>query len=144
MQDSSISIANALEILAPNHRYIHTIPYFTHDLLGCFTTQIKVHIWWDVLQAVNPWKTFEHMGDFSGRVDQDEGQNNWVMDVLLYMCVATLSGWLSCWGWDKMDAISQTTFSSAFSWMKMFEFWLKFDWNLFITFKLTIFHHWLR
>ena len=33
---------------------------------------------------------------------------------------------------DKMDAISQTTFLSAFSLMKMFEFWLKFQWNLFI------------
>ena len=27
---------------------------------------------------------------------------------------------------DKMEAISQTTFSSAFPWTKMFEFWLKF------------------
>ena len=26
------------------------------------------------------------------------------------------------WGRDKMEAISQTTSSSAFSWMKMFEF----------------------
>ena len=31
----------------------------------------------------------------------------------------------------QMDAISQTTFSNAFSWMKMFEFWLKFPWSLF-------------
>ena len=35
------------------------------------------------------------------------------------------------WGRDKMDAISQTTFSSAFSWMKIFEFRLKFHWSLF-------------
>ena len=35
-------------------------------------------------------------------------------------------GGLTHWGRDKMDAISQMTFSSAFSWMKMFEFWLKF------------------
>ena len=34
------------------------------------------------------------------------------------------------WGRDKMDAISQTTFSSTFSWMKMFEFRLKFHWSL--------------
>ena len=51
---------------------------------------------------------------------------------------------LKHWGRDKMDAISQTTFSSAFSWMKMFEFWLKFHWNLFIRVKLTIFHYWFR
>ena len=37
---------------------------------------------------------------------------------------------LTHWGRDKMDAISQTTFPSAFSWMKMFDFWLKFHWSL--------------
>ena len=37
---------------------------------------------------------------------------------------------LTHWGPDKMDAISQTTCSSAFSWMKMFEFRLKFHWRL--------------
>ena len=39
---------------------------------------------------------------------------------------------LTHWGRDKMDAISQTTFSSAFSWMKLFEFRLKFHWSLFL------------
>ena len=43
-----------------------------------------------------------------------------------------------------MDAISQTTFSRAFSGIKMLEFWLKFHWNLFIRVKLTIFQHWFR
>ena len=32
--------------------------------------------------------------------------------------------YLTHWGRDKMNAISQKTFSNAFSWMKMFEFWL--------------------
>ena len=32
------------------------------------------------------------------------------------------------WGRDKSAAISQTPFSNAFSWMKMYEF----DWNLFL------------
>ena len=32
---------------------------------------------------------------------------------------------LTHWGRDKMDALSQTTFSNAFSWMKIFVFWLK-------------------
>ena len=40
-----------------------------------------------------------------------------------------------------MDAISQTTSSSAFSWMKMFEFRLKFQWSLFLRSQLTIFQH---
>ena len=38
---------------------------------------------------------------------------------------------LTHWGRDKMDAISQTTLSNSFSWMKMLEFRLKFHWNLF-------------
>ena len=44
----------------------------------------------------------------------------------------------------QMDAISQTTFSNAFSWMKMFEFRLKFHWSLFVRFQLTILQHWFR
>ena len=44
----------------------------------------------------------------------------------------------------QMDAISQTTFSNAFSWMKMFKFQLKFHWSLFLRFQLTIFQHWFR
>ena len=51
---------------------------------------------------------------------------------------------LTHWGWDKMDAISQTTFSSAFPWMKIFELRLKFHWNFFIRVHLTIFLHWFR
>ena len=43
-----------------------------------------------------------------------------------------------------MDAILQTTFSNPFSWMKMFEFRLKFHWGLFLRFQLTIFQHWFR
>ena len=37
---------------------------------------------------------------------------------------------------------SQTTFSSTFSWMKMFEFRLKVHWSLFLRVELTIFQHW--
>ena len=39
---------------------------------------------------------------------------------------------LTHWGRDKMDAILQTPFSTAFPWLKMFEFRLKFHWNLFL------------
>ena len=34
----------------------------------------------------------------------------------------------------KMDGISQTTFTNAFSWMEMYEFRLKFHWTLFLRF----------
>ena len=40
--------------------------------------------------------------------------------------------------WDKMDTISQMTFSNAFSWKKMFEYRLKFQWSLFLRVQLTI------
>ena len=48
------------------------------------------------------------------------------------------------WGRDKMAAVSQTTLSNAFSWMKMLEFRLKFIWSLFLRVQLTIFHQWFR
>ena len=51
---------------------------------------------------------------------------------------------LTHWVRDKMDAISQTTFSSAFSWMKIFEFRLKYHWSLFLKLQLTTFQHWFR
>ena len=51
---------------------------------------------------------------------------------------------LTHWGRDKMAAIFLTTFSNAFSWMKMYEFRLRFHWNVFRRFELTIFHYWFR
>ena len=51
---------------------------------------------------------------------------------------------LTYWGRDKMADNFQTTFSNAFSWMKMYEFQLRFHWNLFLRFQLTIFQHWFR
>ena len=51
---------------------------------------------------------------------------------------------LTHWGRDKMDAISQTTFSCAFSSMKTAVFWLNFHWNMFARVQLTIIQHWLR
>ena len=38
---------------------------------------------------------------------------------------------LTHWGWDKMGAMFQTTMSNAFSYMKMYKFWLRFHWILF-------------
>ena len=99
-------------------------------------------------------------------------KNSWVMyDTKSIICFDQLKTWPECfnkliyssyglskssrsnsqpwfffthWGLDKMDAISQTTFSSAFSWMKIFWFWLKFHWSLFLRVQLTIFQHWFR
>ena len=67
-------------------------------------------------------------------------QNNIWMG-LLASCIYSI---FTHWRRDKMDAISQTTFWGAFSWMKMYEFWLRFHRNLFLMVQLTIFHHWFR
>ena len=51
---------------------------------------------------------------------------------------------LTHWDRDKMAAIFQTTFSIAFSWVKMYEFRIRFHWNWLLRVKLTIFQHWFR
>ena len=51
---------------------------------------------------------------------------------------------LTHWGWDKMAAIFQTTFSNRFSGMKMYEFRLTFHWSLFLEVQLTILQHCFR
>ena len=40
--------------------------------------------------------------------------------------------------------LSLTTLSNVFSWMKTYEFLLKFHWISFLRVKLTIFQHWFR
>ena len=51
---------------------------------------------------------------------------------------------LTNWGRDKMASIFQTTFSIAFSSMKIFKFRLRFHWSLFPRVQSTIFQHWFR
>ena len=45
---------------------------------------------------------------------------------------------------NNMVAVSQTSFSDAFSWMKSFVFWSRFHRSLFLGVKLTITQHWFR
>ena len=59
----------------------------------------------------------------------------------LFLNKLLLMSHLTHWGRYKMDAISQTTLSNAFSWMKILEFRLKFHWNLFPRFQLIISQH---
>ena len=51
---------------------------------------------------------------------------------------------LTYWGRNKKAEIFQTTFSNAFSWMKMFQLWLKFHWSVFLRVQSIIFHHRFR
>ena len=76
-------------------------------------------------------------------------RNVWLLGYMVIVCLVpvwaspavdfinTLRPW-------QMDAISQTPFSNAFSWMKMFEFRLKVHWSLFPRVQLTIFQQWFR
>ena len=41
-------------------------------------------------------------------------------------------------------AIFQKTFSNVIFSMKLYEFWLKFHWSLFLGVQSTTFHHWFR
>ena len=63
--------------------------------------------------------------------------------ICLPFCVSVVP-FLTHWGRDKMDAISQATFSQAFSSMKIAVFWLNFHWNMFARVQLTIIQHWYR
>ena len=51
---------------------------------------------------------------------------------------------LTHWGRDKMDAISQMTYSNAFCWMKSSEFRISFHLSVFIRIQLTITQLWFR
>ena len=55
-------------------------------------------------------------------------QCNQITRHTVYVCCVLLAHW----GRDKMAAVSQTTLSNPFSWMKMFEFRLKFHWSWFL------------
>ena len=43
-----------------------------------------------------------------------------------------------------MTAILRMAFSNAFTWMKTFEFQIKFHWNMFLGLQLTINQYWFR
>ena len=66
------------------------------------------------------------------------------MSIMTFHITSNSTFYLTHWGRDKMATIFQTTFSNAFSWMKMFKFRLKFQWSMFPRVQLTIFQHWFR
>ena len=55
-----------------------------------------------------------------------------------YTITVKLQTLLTHWGQNKMAAIYQTTFSNPFFWIKMFEYWLRFHWSLFLRVQLAI------
>ena len=120
------------------------------------TAQIFLQLFIHAESVKRPWRSYGMFQHVNGN-----HQIACINELNILHCFLTLwVGWASAqntkwklrsgeqllthWGRDKMDAISQTTFLSAFSWIKMFEFRLKFHWSLFLRVQLTLFHHWLR
>ena len=71
-----------------------------------------------------------------------EIQNTFQLLQLISLIPIRLLFGLTYRGWDKMAAISQTNHSNAFSWVKLLEFRLKFNWSLFPRVQFTTFRHW--
>ena len=71
-------------------------------------------------------------------------RNNFQLNIYQNSYIFIQEMHLTHWDRDKMNAILQMTFPSAFSWMKMYYFRLRFHWNLFVGVQLTIFQYWFR
>ena len=68
-------------------------------------------------------------------------QQSWDWLRLINRSLSSTAKGLTHWGRGKVAAILQRTFSNAFSWMKMYKFYLTFHWSLF---QLTTIQHWFR
>ena len=79
---------------------------------------------------------------WSNRQERVVGLGAWT--VITSLTYGTWWSSLTHWRRGKMAAIFQTTFSNAFSWIKMSEFRLIFHWNLFPRVQLTISQRWFR
>ena len=98
----------------------------------------------DINMWLCQWLKFLYYQQWS--LNQWLGNYLFIHFLLWLHCYSVTISWVHhlCWGRDEMDAITQTTFSSAFFWKKTFEFQLKFHWSLFLRVQLTIFQHWFR
>ena len=110
-------------------------------------------VWGDKTNRISQvWSLFYHHTspqDVHPRI-RSTGQSASQQHTYHSSCRSTVCGeWhltlpLTHWGRDKMAVIFQTIFSNAFSWMKMFNFRLRFHWIVFPRVQLTIFQHWFR
>ena len=105
-----------------------------------------------VESVVNPWRLpIRSSCNLATSVTSNKTHlacGNWLdVQITQYWSSVMRRSWcfhLTHWGRDKKAAVSQTTLSNAFSWMKMLEFRLRFHWSLFLRVQLTIFQHWFR
>ena len=124
--------------------HFHLSKLLQHIFKNPKTCFLKIRECWYLIIAVYCLKLVcAHVCYFVWNFSRDKYEANWVSG---FSCMTRRRSmiYLTHWGRDKMDAISHTTFSNAFSWMKMFEFLSKFHWSLFPRVQLRIFHHWFR
>ena len=105
------------------------------------------HAWYLFFMKMNTCNIFTpyvfimmYCGIFNKIFCKTRKRSSWIWVVYLLFFI----WYLTHWGRDKMDAISQTTCSSAYFLMKMFEFWFKFHWSLFVRVHLIIIQHCFR
>ena len=99
--------------------HISVVQFAFYRAIWCLSQDMAIYLPWDMMEK-NPlihWSVFG-------------------MDVQLSTIDVRI---LTHWGLDKMAFIFQTTFSNAFSWMKMYDIWLMLHWSLFPRVQLTIF-----
>ena len=111
MQDCSISSALAMEILQCCTKL--SICYNLDVGLACFWVGVSV-------TNVSQRNAIETQNALDISRDGNGSGNG------LSLVRRQVITWTIYWGWDKMVAISQTTFPNTFSWNKMFGFQVKF------------------
>ena len=89
--------------------------------------------------AVGVWIIPKVGGEHRGSLHLGNSHDSWGCHGILCSLHA-----VTHWDWDKIAATLQTAFSNAFSWKKIYVFWLKFQWNMFLRVQLTISQHWFR
>ena len=72
------------------------------------------------------------------------GSKRWMFSTNMQTVWESMGPLLTYWGRDRMAAISQTTFSNAFSWMKFIVSLFIFPWNMLPRVQLSICQHWFR
>ena len=125
---TSLSVASIL--LCRHYLYIHQGPFFLYGitLISAWINNHKPSKIWDQITYL-----FPKCNAYTIEICE------WISNSphILHMYDVIIDR-----GRDKMATIFQTTFSNAFSWMKIYQFRLRFHWGLFLGVQLTIFQHW--
>ena len=98
---------------------------------------IHLHIWYvSAGFSWQKWRRYQQLNSIWISI-ANVGNNDWRRRLLP-------GGPLTPLPLDKMVAVSQTTFSNAFSRINIFVFRFTFHWSLFTSVQLTLSEHWIR